>query len=274
MTKIEKKAASYIVYCEFVESGKLVLEDTVNKYAELASKNNGKDQSTENSANSNGPKYTERFPVSLSEILKLESNFKAMTLKDAIEKARIEDIDTIIDKAIVKKKERERILKDFDLTKEDIMSIFIYTLQNKKNSEDSVYRVLNNALANRTKENLLPLREYIYYLLMGLRNLPRFKKQSSLFRGVRMPRTELEATYYEGRTLVWTTFTSTTTDEKAARYFASHVEKGEPQGRCSVLFEIYGKFRGYSIGTFSNFENEEGKTNIRLPFIVYYYFYI
>lgn len=252
VTKIEKKDTYYIVYGEFVEDRNPILENVVEKYAK---------SSTENPVPPSGPKYTERFPASLSDILKPESDYKAKTLKDAIENAGIEDIDDVIKKAFAKKKERESILKDFNLTKEDVMSIFIYTLQNKGDGEKSVYRVLNNALANRTKENLLPLREYIFYLLMGLRDLPRFIAKSNLFRGVRMSRKELDATYCKGRTLVWTTFTSTTTDEKAARKFASDVknkeEKHDPD-ECSVLFEIYGKFRGYSIGTFSRYRKEEG----------------
>ena len=267
MTKVEKGDSGCIVHCEFAEDDGLpVLVDSMGGQKDQSSKSTEEKGSTTtpttitrspspntqtNASESDKPKFVDVFPTPLSSFLKIESSYKAMSLEDAAKKAKfvLSEILVAGDKEEENKlKAIKRISKDFDMTEEDVMSIFIYTLENKKDSKRSPYKILNGALANRTKENLLPLREYIFYLLKGLRSFPRFKKENVLYRGVEMDEEDKKA-YREGRTLVWTSFTSTSTEENKAKLFA---------GDNGVIFEIHGKFRGYSVGTFSSFSEEEG----------------
>lgn len=245
MKKIEEASPGCIVHCEFVEVEKQpVLEDAVKefeiKYLEEKSKT---------TSPTNGPKYADPFPPSLSDVLKLEKSYKAVSLDDSIKKAGLIDSEKFISEAKGKMKSFKRILKDFDLTEKDIESIFIYTVEDKEHKEKSMYNIVNYALSNRNRKNLLPIRDYIFYLLQGLRSLPKFRKQDVLYRGVKIPQPVARDIYREGRTLTWTSFSSTSTDEKRAYKFA---------GEDGVIFEIYGKFKGYSIGTFSRFATEEG----------------
>ena len=250
VTKIEEGESGCIVHCEFVEDEKPpVLEGTVKEFEGSSLELKGK-TSFSLSSSSSGLKYAEPDPPSLSEILKLGSDYKAVTLNNAIRKAGFDPSARFIRESKEKKmKDLRRISKDFDLTWEDVMSVFIYTLEDKESRGKSPYNVVNSALASRSEESLLPLRDYIFYLLQGLRSLPRFRKQSVLYRGVKMAHSDVKEIYREGRTLTWTSFTSTSTDENKARPFA---------GKEGVIFEVHGKFRGYSIGLFSKFAAEEG----------------
>ena len=248
--KIEKGESGCIVHCAFIKKeNPPVLEGAVKEFEGRSLEMKGK-ASLSLSSSFCGPKYAEPVPPSLSEILKLGSNYKAVTLNNAIRSAGFDVNEKFIREAKAKKmKDLRRISKDFDLTWEDVMSVFIYTLEDKENRGKSPYNVVNRALASRSRASLLPLRDYIFYLLQGLRSLPRFRKQSVLYRGVKMAQSEAKEIYREGRTLTWTSFTSTSTDENKAREFSG--EKG-------VIFEVHGKFRGYSIGVFSGFASEEG----------------
>ena len=269
MTKVEKGDSGCIVHCEFAEDDGLpVLVDSMGGQKDQSSKSTEVKGSTTtpttitrspspntqtNASESDKPKFVDVFPTPLSSFLKIESSYKAMSLEDAAKKAKfvLSEILVAGDKEEENKlKAIKRISKDFDMTEEDVMSIFIYTLENKKDRKKNPYKILNGALANRTKENLLPLREYIFYLLKGLRSFPRFKKENVLYRGVEMDEEDKKA-YREGRTLVWTPFTSTSTKEASAYNFT---------GTSGVIFEIRGKFRGYSIGSLSKFEDEEGNS--------------
>ena len=248
--EVEEGESCCVVYCEFVECGKpSAFKDTVGEFEGGSLEENDKNTSH---STSSGPRYADPSPPSLSDILKLGDSCKAVSLEDAIRKAGFASSEKFIAEAKEKKmKDLRRIAKDFDLTEEDVISVFIYTLENKEDRPKSPYNIVNSALANRTEEGLLPLREYIFYLLQGLRSLPRFKKQSVLYRGVKMAQSVSKRIYREGRTLTWTSFTSTTTDENRAYKFS---------GDNGVVFEIHGKFRGYSIGLFSKFASEEGNS--------------
>ena len=266
VTKIEKGDSGSIVYCEFVEDkGLSILKDPLNELGGQNTNTSVETQSTtaiqsttisrlpsstpNNPPSSNGLKFVDASPASLSEFLKIESSYKAVSLEDAAKKAGFALTESYITDAKAKKLGAlKRVSKDFDMTEEDVMSIFTYTLEKKKDREKSPYRIVNGALANRTRENLLPLRDYIFYLLKGLRSFPRFRKENVLYRGVNMDE-DAKSTYREGRTLFWTPFTSTSTEETSAYKFT---------GTSGVIFEIRGKFRGYSIGSLSKYEKEEG----------------
>ena len=247
VTGIEEKKSCCIIEGNFVEK-KPVLEEAVKEFEQACLKKQGKSTAAET-----GPKYAESSPTSLSEIFEFdEKSYEIIPLEEAIKKAKFSDPDKLIAVGMKKKEDLKRISKDFDLTKTDIMSIFIYTFEKEGTSSESPYYVVNRALAMRSKEDLLPKREYIFYLLTALRKLPMFRKQKVLYRGIMWPDANVRDTYYEGRTLSWTSFSSTSTDESTAYEFVEDSKNG-------VIFEIHGKFRGYSIGTFSDYGDEEGK---------------
>lgn len=247
VVKIEDSMSGWVVHCDFIKNEKApLLEEAVMEFERNSLK---KIENASSAPPSSGLKYADPFPPSLSDILKLEKSYKAVSLEEAIGNAGLISSEKILNEAKEKMKSFKRIMKDFDMTKKDIESIFIYTLEDKEHRDNSMYNIVNGALADRGRKVLLPLRNYIFYLLQGLRSLPKFKKQDVLFRGVKMPQSVVNDTYREGRTLTWTSFSSTSTDESRAYRFA---------GKDGVIFEIHGKFRGYSIGTFSKFATEEG----------------
>ena len=244
---------------EFVEGDPPIFEDTMKEFE-------AEDSKTKEDSPS-GPKYVEESPKPLDRLMNLEDGYKGISLDDAIRKAKFEGSELILARAKEKESGLKRISKDFDLTEEDVKSIFIYTLEKDEFGEGTPYCVVNEALSRRDeKQNLRNLREYIFYLLTGLRHLPRFKKEKVLYRGVKIDRAAAKKIYREGRTLYWTSFSSTTTDEDRAYEFVEEiskerkVEQGIDYIACDgVIFEIHGKFRGYSIGTFSRFTTEEGE---------------
>ena len=249
VTKVGKEEEKYVVCGEFVEGArKPVLEDIVKEYEQKCKAAKGKTD-----AACKGPKYAEESPTPLSEILKLSDDYKAISFEESLRKANFTS-DELIRKSKGKMEELKKVAKDFGLSKTDIMAIFTYTFENKEEKEkkkgNSPYNIVNSALAERDREKLLPIREYIFYLLMGLRQLPVFKREDVLYRGVNMPSGVAKSIYREGSTLTWTSFSSTTTDESRAYGFAKD---------SGVIFEIHGKFRGYSIGTLSRYTKEEGK---------------
>lgn len=253
MAKINKKYGRCVVHGEFVETKKPVLEDLVKEFDQkyLAVKGGAGPVFY-------GPKYAEGLPTPLSEILDLGDNYRAKSFEDSIKNSNFNDCDKLISEGKKKKEELKKVSKDFGLTKTDIMAIFTYTFEKEGRKGNSPYNVVNRALAERNKETLLLIREYILYLLMGLRKLPKFDGEKVLYRGVAIPADVAKNIYREGSTLTWTSFSSTSSDENKAYSFA---------GENGVIFEIHGKFRGYSIGTFSNYL-EEGK----LMFLSDYFF--
>ena len=249
MTKVGKKDGRYVVCGEFVEEArKPVLEGIVKEYEQKC-----KAAKEKIDAACKVPKYAEALPTQLSEILSLSDDYKAISFEEAIRKANFTS-DELTRRSRGKMEELKKVAKDFGLSKTDIMAIFTYTFENKEEKEkkkgNSPYNIVNSALAERDREKLLPIREYIFYLLMGLRQLPVFKREDVLYRGVNMPSGVAKSIYREGSTLTWTSFSSTTTDESRAYVFAKD---------SGVIFEIHGKFRGYSIGTLSRYTVEEGK---------------
>lgn len=244
VTKIKKKDFLCVVYGEIVDERPPVLKDAVSKFEQKPFVKKLE------SVCESGLKYADPFPNRLSDFLEIEKGYVPNGLEQAIKFAKFEGSEELINEANGKMEELKRILKDFDLTEDNIKSVFIYTVERKELRGKSPYNVVNKALSTRN-EDLHPLKDYIFYLLQGLRNLPRFKKQKVLYRGVKMSHLVAKNIYREGRTLTWTSFSSTSTDESKAYYFASD---------DGVVFEIHGKFRGYSIGTFSSYGDEEGNT--------------
>ena len=251
VTRKEEGEGGWVVYCEFAEDGRpLVLGEAVEEFEEKPLKT--KDKTSHPPLIPKEPRYADPFPPPLNDVLKIERGYKPVTLEEAIKKACFDGDDKFIKEAKKDKmKKLKRIAKDFDLTEEDVMAIFVYTLGNEKDKSRSLYKIVNSALSKRSRDDLLKIKDYVFYLLQGLRSLPRFKKQNVLYRGVKMPQSVAREIYREGRTLTWSAFSSTSTDEEKARYFA---------GKNGVIFEIHGKFRGYGIGTVSKYGLEEGNT--------------
>lgn len=247
MKKVKKEGQRNVVYCEFVEGKKSpVLEDFVKavekKYSEKIN----------NPIFNNG--YAERFPVPLYKFLALEKNYKAVSLQEAVKQMKSVDSDFVISQA--RRQAKLKGMEGFGLTIVDAMSIFIYTIEK---GWSSPYNAMNYALAHREKKTLLPVREFMFYLLGALRKMHK-SEGKVLYRGVRMDKSEAENIYYEGRTIVWTPFSSTSTNVEKAYKFANKF-KGEigDENKCGLIFEIHGNIRGYRISALSAFSTEEGK---------------
>lgn len=248
MEKVEKEGQRNVVYCKFVEEKEhLLLEDFV-KAVEGKYKEN-----INNPIYGNG--YAERFPVQLSNFFGLEKDYKAVSLEEALNQMKSVDGKSVISQA-VSKMGKIGDMEVFGLTKRDIMSIFIYTMEM---GWASPYARMNSALAYRKMETLLPVREYILYLLGGLRKIEK-SEGKVLYRGVRMNKIQAENIYYEGRTIFWTPFSSTSTNVAKAYTFANKNKGGKgDENNCGLIFEIHGDVRGYSISSLSDFAGEGGK---------------
>lgn len=247
MEKVEKEGQRNVVYCKFVEEKeRLLLEDFV-KAVEGKHKEN-----INNPIYGNG--YAERFPDQLSNFLRLEKDYKAVSLEEAISQMKSVDGKFVVSQA--KNQARLKGAEGFGLTDADAMSIFIYTIEK---GWASPYNAMNFALAHRKKKTLLPVREYILYLLGGLRKMHK-SEGKVLYRGVRMDKSEAENIYYEGRTIFWTPFSSTSTNVAKAYKFANKFKGKEgDENKCGLIFEIHGNVRGYRISNLSAYVTEEGK---------------
>lgn len=248
MTKIEREVDRCIVYGDFIKQDKLVLDDVVEEFRRKIEELKGKLRF--------GNGYAERFPLPLEKTLTLKDNYKAVSLYKSIKKMDHVDIKACFSAD-------EKVINNFqcvegttNLKRSDTYAIFIYTLELRSYSP---YRAINSALANRNGENaLLKAREFIFYLLMALRKLPR-STGKVLYRGVRMNKFEFRYLYYVGRTIVWTPFTSTTINKETPYEFAEAKEGEVGYDNCGVIFEIHGNYRGYSIASLSGFGKENGK---------------
>ena len=129
--------------------------------------------------------------------------------------------------------------------------LFSYTYE-AKNHDDSPYRVINKALAERDDNALYNYRGYILHLLKALRRLrPVNPREVTLYRGIKGEFVKFKKEHYkEGSTMTWPAFTSTTTNEDVAYKF---MEKST----LPIIFEIHGAFVGYSIKEFSKHSNED-----------------
>ena len=141
-----------------------------------------------------------------------------------------------------------------EITEDEACAIVAYTYQSKPDGEYSPYRILNKALLDQDTEKLKTLYGFIFNLLSGLRKLKRYK-DSCLYRGIdgRWLKSA-QNSYKKGDVLVFTSFTSTSTEEKVALSFIT-----KDNVKIPILYEMHGEFQGYLIQYLSDFEKEKGK---------------
>ena len=152
---------------------------------------------------------------------------------------------------------KKGLLKLLNMTTEEAQALASYTSGAKEVSEGLFYRIINTALAERDKEKLTKMADYILYLVSSLHKLPEYKMKEggALYRGVPDKDFPVHSMYHEGEELVWKSFASASTEKECAYKF---IERGKE--KKGTIFEIHGKFRGYSISVFSMYSKEEGKT--------------
>ena len=119
---------------------------------------------------------------------------------------------------------------------------------------NSPYRILNKALIEVDPEGLRKLHGFIFNLLSGLRKLKKYKGDC-LYRGIDGKWLKgAQNNFKKGDALVFTPFTSTSTEESVAFKFINRNEVEVP-----ILYEMHGEFQGYLIEYLSDFESEKGK---------------
>ena len=181
------------------------------------------------------------------------------TLKEALEAAKVEQIDDILKKSMefADKARKDPKIASRGLTDDEAGAISCYTLEE---GEKSPYRIINQSISvSRTRDTLSSTRKFIFLLLSGLRKLPPFRpsRGQMLYRGirVRVPTTQGEANghqfYAKGRTVTWWGFTSTTTVLEITQSFIKGV-------KARTIFSIGGEdLWGYDIKAFSPYLKEE-----------------
>ena len=90
------------------------------------------------------------------------------------------------------------------LTCDEAAAIYAYTLEN------GPYSVMNKLLRNKDTENLKPFVEYIWLFMHGLRKCPE-STERMVYRGVK---DDVSSQYVEENTVVWSSFSSCTTNAK------------------------------------------------------------
>ena len=176
-------------------------------------------------------------------------------LDEAFESAGFEDLENIKKKSQEKANElaMNGTLGSLDMNMEEAEVLFSYTYQAQKGKKSPCY-IMNTVLAERNVNQLQNHRCYILHLLKALRKLKRVDTNGGrtiLYRGIDGKTMSFDEKHYQvGNTLTWPAFTSTALEEETAYKFMQRAAQ-------PVIFEIRGKFVGYSIKAFSRFPKEE-----------------
>lgn len=176
------------------------------------------------------------------------------TIEESLNRAGFKDIIKII-QSCTDELEQNKVLKVLKMSRDEAYAILAYTYQADK-TEDSPYRILNQALLDKNTERLKTLRGFILNLLSALRKL-KTEVRDCLYRGIdgRWLK-EDQNNFGKGNALVFAPFTSTSTEESVAFKFINDVKVEIP-----VLYEMHGEFQGYLIEDFSKYPSEKGKQN-------------
>lgn len=136
-----------------------------------------------------------------------------------------------------------------ELEKEDAIAVALYTFDFGPGMfESNPYRIVNRALMNGGREELLNARGLLYVIMSAVRKLPRSEGRT-LYRGMR-DAIEIDK-YTEGEVVTWPGFSSTSPDMKATKAFLSEAEVV-----TGTLFVIEDGW-GYNIQPYSMFPEEE-----------------
>lgn len=178
------------------------------------------------------------------------------TLLESAKEAQIHEAELVVDACndVAAWAEHNGSLRGTRMTKEDAASIALYTFDfGESERESNPYRVVNNALFDRSSLRLRRLRAVLWRLLFGLRSLPRFTSRV-LYRGIKDRVALDDSHYHEGNKITWHTFASTTTDLKVTKTFLTDPTTGVTSG---TLFAIHGDPWGYELSPFSHFPGEK-----------------
>ena len=165
--------------------------------------------------------------------------------KEAFKKAGFDC--TYEDLENVRKRLKAPINIENRLSDEEAFTIFTYTVD--EGGKRMPYRVVNKALAERSSGSVA-VYPYILHLLHAIRNLPQYKKDELLYRGIDGKFLNKD-NYKKGNILTWPAFTSVTYNREKAYEFVM-----ENWIEHKVVFEIQGDVTGYEISDYSMFPDE------------------
>lgn len=201
-----------------------------------------------------------------------EKSYKKRSLSASLKSMGMLDYKGVSDycKRFVMEKEASGAFAEYETSLDEAMGISIYTYEDS-NPDDCPFRVMNTCLGRiRTMEALERIKDIFFFVVSGLRKLPRFYPTSkTLYRGIR-ERVDLEM-YTRGNVVTWSAFSSASTDMSVIRNFL--MSSGDASG---TMFIIQGDPWGYDIGDFSFFDDERGIINYSIIqlFNYYYCYYI
>jgi len=185
-----------------------------------------------------------------------EPGYVRPSLLQALKTAGIDEAEEVAEMCMIPalRAEQNGALRGTQLTAQDAAAVALWTFSFGESDADqqrNPFRLINNALLERSAMKLRKLRGLIFLLLFGLRGLPRMV-QPVLYRGIRQ-RCDL-AKYQPGNIVTWSGFSSTTTNLAATQRFLTDEATGKCEG---TLFQIHSNAWGYDMQPFSFFPSEE-----------------
>uniref|UniRef100_A0A6B2KZM2 NAD(P)(+)--arginine ADP-ribosyltransferase n=1 Tax=Arcella intermedia TaxID=1963864 RepID=A0A6B2KZM2_9EUKA len=157
--------------------------------------------------------------------------------------------DTIIDTEI-ENGVKKHIHFASTLKLEESLAIYFYTIQWSQYSLPNLYQLLNSTLSSLTKREQKPnnFKTYLHFLMSALAKLPEWRFKT-VYRGIhRNILQEYPEKYLKGKTIIWYSLTSTTTNKQVADDFI------KDEGTLFVISEV---LTGKSIQSLSMYEEGE-----------------
>lgn len=133
-------------------------------------------------------------------------------------KLQVPNIEKIVSEC---KKFAESKSYDTSLLNEDelmALGLYTYDINDINNKQNNFYYIFNAMLRERSTQDLLKWRGYIYYLFSALAKIPNQKR--TLYRGVVADKATIEKAYVPGRKIHWSAFSSSSTNEQKAKNFS------------------------------------------------------
>ena len=189
---------------------------------------------------------------------------EAVTEEDLLEALKELDVkdpaQVISDCKKVVYKNKDIVEENYVLNYDEAIVVTLYTYEDETN-KTSPYSNINKKLwRDETQDQFTNKKSYLRLMLRVLRKLPRIKPQT-LYRGIKWDKHEYKA----GEEVVWKGFSSTSTSMKVTQSFITNKEIGKVEG---TLFEIRNGW-GYNIADFSQYRNEEGRTQNNALMVIY-----
>lgn len=197
---------------------------------------------------------------SISTILKGIKDTPLPSLDEALKVADLKSYNDISRECLLKTKCLEDDSCFSSLTNDERGAIFGYTLERIDRLE-TIYKSMNEAMAQRTTGNIRKWRGYIYLLLTALGKCTDVCEGETLYRGMLLDQDIIEkykAAKRDGVEKTWWSFTSTSKDLETSNSFT--VKKEEDDGKKGVIF-IIKNAKGYNLDKISN---EDGEREVLL----------